>query len=167
MKFQIGNAYSLTEKKGLFLSVYVDDLKLAGKKQNINPTWEVLMKDVDLEEPTSFLDHVYLGFSQRELSNTQRYCRQLQTCVWNPKSLLELQKSYPVQEDLTQIYLHGLVLWKVMPRNVWSDLANWRTKELNNYTKPQHHALTTTNSRKKKWDLCLSNCLEMSVFGAQ
>ena len=24
-------------EKGLFLSVYVDDIKLAGKKQNINP----------------------------------------------------------------------------------------------------------------------------------
>ena len=41
-------------KKGLFLSVYVDDFKLAGNKQNINPTWKILMKDVDLGEPTSF-----------------------------------------------------------------------------------------------------------------
>ena len=37
-KFLIGNAFSLTEKKGLFLSVYVDDMKLAGKKQNISLT---------------------------------------------------------------------------------------------------------------------------------
>ena len=29
-------------EKGLFLSVYVDDIKLAGKKQNINPMWKVL-----------------------------------------------------------------------------------------------------------------------------
>ena len=36
-KFRIGNAYSLTEKKGLFLSVYVDEINLAGKKQNIDP----------------------------------------------------------------------------------------------------------------------------------
>ena len=28
-------------EKGLFLSVYVDDLKLAGKKQNLNPMWKV------------------------------------------------------------------------------------------------------------------------------
>ena len=48
-------------KKGLFLSVYVDDIKLAGKKQNINPMWKVFNKEVDLGEPTSFLDHVYLG----------------------------------------------------------------------------------------------------------
>ena len=41
-------------EKELFLSVYVDDIKLAGKKQNINPTWKILMKDVHLGEPTSF-----------------------------------------------------------------------------------------------------------------
>ena len=56
----------VNREKGLFLSVYVDDKKLAGKKQNINPTWKFLMKDVDLEEPTSLLDHVYLGCTQRE-----------------------------------------------------------------------------------------------------
>ena len=56
----------VNREKGLFLSVYVDDLELAGKKQNINPTWKRLMKDVDLGEPASFLDHVYLGFTRRE-----------------------------------------------------------------------------------------------------
>ena len=50
----------------LFLSVYVDDIKLAGKKQNISPTWKILMKDVDLWDPTSFFGHVYLGCTQRE-----------------------------------------------------------------------------------------------------
>ena len=53
-------------EKGLFLSVYVDDIKLAGKKQNIDPMWKVLNKEVDLGEPTSFLDHVYLVCTQRQ-----------------------------------------------------------------------------------------------------
>ena len=53
-------------EKGLFLSVYVGDIKLERKKQNIDPMWKVLMKDVDLGERTSFLDHVYLGCTQRE-----------------------------------------------------------------------------------------------------
>ena len=51
---------------GLFLSVYVDDKKMAGKKQNIDPMWKVLNKEVDLGEPTSFLDPVYLGFTHRQ-----------------------------------------------------------------------------------------------------
>ena len=50
--------------KRLFLSVFVD-IKLAGRKQNIDPLWKVLNKEVDLGEPTSFLDHVYLACTQR------------------------------------------------------------------------------------------------------
>ena len=57
--------FSLTEK-GLFFFAYVHDIKLAGKKENINLTWTILMKDVDLGEPTSFLDHAHLGCTQRE-----------------------------------------------------------------------------------------------------
>ena len=36
------------------------------KKRNMAPMWKKLMKHVDLDEPTSFLDHVYLGCTQRE-----------------------------------------------------------------------------------------------------
>ena len=49
-------------KRVIFLSVYVDALKMARKKQNMVPMWKKLMKNVDIDEPTSFLDHV----SQRE-----------------------------------------------------------------------------------------------------
>ena len=46
-------------------------MKLAGKKHNINPMWKVLNKEVDVGEPTSFLDHENLGCTQRqcEISN--------------------------------------------------------------------------------------------------
>ena len=56
-KFQIGNVSLYIVKK--------DDIKLAGKKQNLDPMWKVLNKEADLGEPTSFLDHVYLGCTQR------------------------------------------------------------------------------------------------------
>ena len=46
--------------------MYVDVIKFAGKKQNVDPMWKVLNKEVDLGEPTSFLDHVYLGCTQRQ-----------------------------------------------------------------------------------------------------
>ena len=45
-------------EKGLFLSVYVDDIKLAGKKQNLDPMRKVLNKEVDLGEPPALLGHV-------------------------------------------------------------------------------------------------------------
>ena len=37
-------------KQGLFLSVYVDDIKMAGKKQILAPMWKKLMKNVDIDE---------------------------------------------------------------------------------------------------------------------
>ena len=46
--------------------MYVDDIKLAGKKQNLDPMWKLLNKEVDLGEPLSFLDHVCLGCTQRQ-----------------------------------------------------------------------------------------------------
>ena len=58
-------------EKGLFLSVYVDDIKLAGKKQNLDPMWKLLNKEIDLGEPTSFLDHVYLGCTQRQCERSK------------------------------------------------------------------------------------------------
>ena len=65
-KVSIWECLFVHRAKGLFLSVYVDDIKLAGKKQDIDPMWKVLNKEVDLGEPTSFLDHVYLGCTLRQ-----------------------------------------------------------------------------------------------------
>ena len=42
-------------KQRLFLSVYVDDIKMSGRKHNMAPMLKILMKLVDLGEPTSFL----------------------------------------------------------------------------------------------------------------
>ena len=36
------------------------------KKQNIDPMFKFLDKEIDLGEPTSFLDHEYLGCTQRQ-----------------------------------------------------------------------------------------------------
>ena len=61
-----------THEKGLFLSVYVDDIKLARKKQNINPMWKVLNIDVDLgctqrkcEISKDIVDHYRTMFESR------------------------------------------------------------------------------------------------------
>ena len=61
--------------------MYVDDIKLAGKKQNLDPMWKLLNKEVDLGEPTSFLDHVYLGCTQRQCEISKDIVDQLQNHV--------------------------------------------------------------------------------------
>ena len=62
--------------------MYVDDIKLAGKKQNLDPMWRVLNKEVALGEPTSFLDRVYLG-------STQRQCEISKNTVDNYRTMFE------------------------------------------------------------------------------
>ena len=92
-KFQIGNVSLYIIKKGLFLYVYVDDIKLAGKKQNLDPMWKLLNKEVDLGEPTSFLDHVYLGC-------TQRQCQTSKDIVDNHRTMFESRISAGRAEKL-------------------------------------------------------------------
>ena len=65
--------------------MYVDDIKLAGKKQNINPMWKVLNKEVDLGEPTSFLDHVYLGCTQRQCEKKAKILLTITEPCLNPE----------------------------------------------------------------------------------
>ena len=55
------------------------------------------------------------------------------------------------------VFLHGLLIWKVMRRNVWSDIVSYQTRRLNNSTKYLLPASMTTTSKKKKQNL-LENC---------
>ena len=80
-------------EKGLFVSVYVDDIKLAGEEHNIDPMWKVLNKEVDLGEPTSFLDHENLGC-------TQRQCEISTDFVDNYRTMCESRSSAGATEKL-------------------------------------------------------------------
>ena len=59
----------------------MDDIKLAGKKQNLDPMWKVLNKEVDLGESNIFLGSCILGLHSTTMRNKQRYCGQLQNHV--------------------------------------------------------------------------------------
>ena len=74
--------------------------KLAGKKPKINPTWKILMKDVGLGEPTSFLDHVYLGCTQRE-------CQASKDIVDKYRSMFESRISAGATEKLPETIATG------------------------------------------------------------
>ena len=91
-KFQIQNLF-IHRETGLFFSVHVDDIKLAGKKQNHDPMWKILNKEVDLGEPTSLLDHVYLGC-------TQRQCQTNKDIVDNYRTMFESRISARGAEKL-------------------------------------------------------------------
>ena len=131
-------------QKGLFLSVYVDDIKLAGKKQNLDPMWKLLNKEVDLREPTSFPDHVYLEISKDIVDNYR-------TMFESRISTGGTEKFYHARKFF--VFVHGPTIWKVVRRNVWSDIVSWQTRRRNNSTKYLLPALMTIISKKKNWYL--------------
>ena len=75
------------------------------------------MKDVDLGEPTSFLDHVCLGCTQRE-------CQSSKDIVDHYRTMFESRISAGTMEKLPETKttgnlmpkpsLHGPMTWKVM-----------------------------------------------------
>ena len=55
------------KEKQLFLSVNVDDFRMAGKKENLKPMWELLQKHLTLDPPTPISGGVYLGVNQHSI----------------------------------------------------------------------------------------------------
>ena len=156
-------------EKGLFLSVYVDDIKLAGKEQNIDPVWKVLNEEVDLGEPTSFFDHVYLGC-------TQRQCEISKDIMDNYRAMFESRISAERTEKLPYSENFRISSWsydmeghaeKCVER--YCELANKTTQQLYKVSTPciDYHHL-----KKGRSEICrrivtnmLSNCSEMLVLG--
>ena len=94
-KQQIEKCFFVNREKELFLSVHVNDIKLAGKKQNLNPMLKILVNDVDLGEPTMFLDHVSLGC-------TQRKCEISKDIVDNYRAMFESRISAGATENMLE-----------------------------------------------------------------
>ena len=83
-------------KHGLFLSENVHDIKMAGRKQKMAPMWKKLMGLVDRGEPTSFLDHVNFGCTQRE-------CKPNETIVDEYRKMLEPRMSAEATEKMAGV----------------------------------------------------------------
>ena len=91
-------------QKGLFLSVYVDDIKLAGKKQNLDPMWKVLNKEVDLEEPTSFFNHENLGCTHRQCEISKDIVDNYRTMFDSRTSAVRVEK-LPFTQNLRIFFM--------------------------------------------------------------
>ena len=128
-------------EKGLFLSVYVDDIKLAGKKQNLDPMWKLLNKEVDLEEPTSILDHVYLGCTQSKCEISKDIVDNYRTMFESRISAGRVKKLPFLQNLRISSWSHDML---VTQRSVWNDIVSWQTRRLNNSTKYLLYASMTT-----------------------
>ena len=171
-KFQIGNACSCTVKKGLFLSVYVDDIKLAGKKQNLDPMWKVLNKEVDLEEPTSFLDRENLGCTQRQCEISKDIVDNYRTMFESRSSAGRTEKS-PCSENLrisSWSYVMEGHAKKCVER--YCELANRTTQQLYKVSTPcidDHHfkeeELKSVGELSKVCSQIVLKCLYLARIG--
>ena len=129
-------------EKGLFLSVYVDDMKLAGKKHNIDPMWKVLNKEVDLGVPTSFLDHVYLGCTQRQCEVSQNIVDNYRTMFESRISSGGLEKLPFSQNNRISSWSYDMVGHAKKCVERYCELANKTTQQLYKVSSPcidDHH----------------------------
>ena len=129
-------------EKGLFLSVYVDDIKLAGKKHNIDPMWKVLNKEVDLGEPTSFLDHVFLGCTQRQCEVSQNIVDNYRTMFESRISAGGLEKLPFSQNTRISSWSYDMVGHAKKCVERYCELANKTTQQLYKVSTPcidDHH----------------------------
>ena len=126
--------------------------------------WKVFNKEVDLGEPTSFLDHVYLGCTQRQCEISKDIVDNYRPCLNREFPRRELKNFHTL---IIFVFLHGLMIWKVMRRNVWSDIVSWRTRRFNNSTKYLLHASMTITFKEEELksvgelsQVCSQNCSE-------
>ena len=152
--------------------MYVDDIKFAGKKQNLDPMWKLLNKEVDLREPTSFLDHVYLGC-------TQRKCEISKDIVDNYRTMFESQISAERTEKLPYSENFRISSWsydmadhakKGVER--YCELANKTTQQLYKVSTPcidDHHfkeeELKTVGELSQVCPQIVLKCLYLARIG--
>ena len=73
--------------------------------------WKNLMKKVELDEPTSFLDHVYLGCTQRECKPNEtiieQYTKMFESRIfcWSNRKISEVAKTSRTNSSL--VLRHG------------------------------------------------------------
>ena len=149
---ELGMLFCASSARSVLIGV--DDIKTAGKKQDLCPTRKKLMKLVHQWEPTSFLDHVYLECTQREWKSND-------TIVNEHRKMFESRIFGGATEKLTgwEKSRAKTVSWSTVswPKNALRDFANWKTKRQNSCTKARLLAWMITISRNRNLNR-VENC---------
>ena len=141
-RFLTGNAYSYTVKKdSSYLCMWVTSNWLERNK-NINPMWKVLNKEVDWGEPTSFLDHVYLGCTQRQCQ-ISKYIVDKYRAMFESRISLERTEKLPYSENfLISSWSYDIEGHEKKCVERYCELANRTTQQLYKVSTPcidDHH----------------------------
>ena len=76
-------------KQKLFLSVYVDDFRMAGPQSNVTAMWKKIGAVLDLEEAVPSSGNTYLGCKQQDVSVSEDLVKEkahLMHRLLNPKA---------------------------------------------------------------------------------
>ena len=153
--FQLGMLIRTLWKRIILICVCGWHKNWLERNKNLDPMWKVLDKEVDLGEPTSLLDHVYLGC-------TQRQCEVSKNTVDNYRTMFESRFSAEGVEKLPFPRNLRISSWsydmeghakKCVER--YCELANKTTQQL--YKVSTHALMTITSKKKKNWNL-LETC---------
>ena len=151
--------------------MYVDDIKLAGKKQNIDPMWKVLNKEVDLGESTSFLNLENFGCTQRQSEKSKDIVDNYTTMFESRISAVRVEK-FPFPQNLrisSWSYDMAGHAKKCVER--YCELANKTTQQLYKVSTPcidDHHFKDETNSVGQLSNTCsqvVLKCLYLARIG--
>ena len=96
----------------------------SGRKNNLQPMWKRLMKQVDLEKRTQFLDQVYLGCTQRECKPNKSSSTSAKNLFGSLTSAGTIEKLPGSEESNAKITAPIRRKWKNMRRHTWEDTAN-------------------------------------------
>ena len=119
---RIGNVYLFTKNNDYSCRYTWITLRWL---KSMAPMWKKLMKNVDLDETTSFLDHVNLGCTQRE-------CKPNEIIIEEHTKKIESRISAGAMKNclggrnLTQKLSRGHTTWKVTRKSALKDTVNWR-----------------------------------------
>ena len=109
-------------EKGLFLSVYVDDIKLAGKKnKTLIRCGEYSIKKLIWENQHLSLIMYIWDVLKDNVKEAKTLLTITEPCL-NPEFQQEELKNYHARKIF--VFLRGPTIWKAMPRNVWNDIVS-------------------------------------------
>ena len=113
------------------------------------------LKNGDIDEPTSFLDHVYLGCTQRECkpngTNFELFKKLFESRISAGATAKQAGKS------LTRKLQRGLTTWKDMLKHALSHTGSWHARTWSNFAKFQVSVWMIINSRRSSLNQ-LENC---------
>ena len=169
-RFAIGNAYSYTVKKGSYLCMWMTSnwqernkiLIRCGKYSTKKLIWENQHLSLMMYTWDALKDNV---------KNTKILWTITEPCSNREFPRGELKNYHSLKIFL---FLHGLMIWRVMQRNVWNDIVSQQTGRLNNSTNyssrciDDHHFKEETKSVGELSKVCsqiVLKCLYLACIG--